>query len=107
MVGTSAVKNEMRAITKLCNGEHKNIVEVFNLGEFADLSYSFIDMELCDMNLETYNKSSWMMSIVATDDSSRGFREMEMWNIMAQIASGISYIHSQGEVHRDLKPVNG
>lgn len=33
--------------------------------------------------------------------------EMEMWNIMSQIASGISYIHSQGEVHRDLKPLNG
>ena len=96
----------MRAISKLCSGEHKNIVEVFQLGEFDDLSYFFIDMELCDMNLDNYNKSGWTMSVIA-EDNSAGFREMEMWHIMAQIASGISYIHGKGEVHRDLKPLNG
>jgi len=106
MVEMKAVNNEMRAIRKLCNGQHKNIVEVFKLGEFADSSYFFIDMELCDINLENYNKSVWTMSLLADDESQR-FREMVMWDIMTQISNGVSFIHGQGEVHRDLKPLNG
>ena len=106
MVDITALANERRAITKLCNGEHENIVEVFKLGEFADSSHFFIDMELCDINLEGYNKSCWTMSVLA-DDSLLGSREMEMWNIMTQISNGVAYIHGQGEVHRDLKPLNG
>ena len=46
------------------------------------------------------------MSVLA-DDSLLRSREMEMWNIMTQISNGVAYIHGQGEVHRDLKPLNG
>jgi len=31
----------------------------------------------------------------------------QVWNIMSQIAGGLSFIHSNKEVHRDLKPQNG
>jgi len=29
-----------------------------------------------------------------------------VWNIMVQLTSGLAHIHSQGEVHRDIKPRN-
>jgi len=34
-------------------------------------------------------------------------RAAQIWNIMADISSGVAFIHSRGEIHRDLKPRNG
>ena len=31
----------------------------------------------------------------------------QIWNIMHHVVSGISFIHSRQEVHRDIKPRNG
>lgn len=86
---------------KLCNGSHKNIITVFHHGEFGDSSYAFIDMELCDLSLDDYNKSIW---VVAKVDGTP--KENYIWNAMMQIASGLSYIHDSKEIHRNLKPSN-
>ena len=98
----SAVQNEIRAMTKLYNERNKNIIQVLGHGKFPDSSYAFIDMELCDFSLDEYNKCTW---IVAQVEGTR--RESHIWNVMMQIASGLSFIHNNKEIHRDLKPSNG
>src|SRR5690348_14323233 len=72
------VQNEIRAITKLCDGRHKNIIEVFRHGEFHDSSHAYIDMELCTVNLEDYNRSNWVVAKVSQQFSSSQ-RALEMW----------------------------
>ena len=101
-----SVQNEKSAIEKLCYEGHKNIVKVIQVSEFADKSYAFIDMELCDLNLEEYNRCTWTM-IQAAHWIPPGFRELEVWNIMKQIAAGLAFIHNHRLVHRDLKLRNG
>ena len=103
----SPAQNEIRAIRKLCNGMHKNIIEVFEIGEFPDSMYAFIDMELCDLNLEDYNKNNWMSSLIHENLNVKGLKELQACNIMKQIADGVVFVHEKGEVHRDLKPRNG
>lgn len=99
------MQNEIRAITKLCDGKHKHIVEVFRHGEFPDSSHAFIDMELGDVNLEDWNRSNWIIGRTS-EYISQSKKTKELWNIMAQIADGLAFIHRNNEVHRDLKPRN-
>ena len=49
------IKNEMRAVVSLCmpHNCHKNIITVFECGCLHSPLY-YIDMELCDFNLETW-----------------------------------------------------
>jgi len=89
-------ENELRVITKLCkSGSHAHIVSVFRLGEVKDSALFYIDMELCDGNLDQFMRERG--SAITLND---------VWNVMLQITSGLAHIHSQGEVHRDIKPRN-
>lgn len=99
---SKAVENEIRAATKLCNGSHKHIITILRHGEFSDLPYVFIDMELCFCSLDEYNKSHW---ILAHFDGCSN--ESRIWDIMMQIACGLKFVHEMKEIHRDLKPRNG
>ena len=75
------MNNEIRAAVKLCTvGQSGNTIEVIRCGQLPRYPYFFIDMELCDFNLETY---------------------------ILQFANGVAFIHRNNEVHRDLKPRNG
>jgi serine/threonine protein kinase len=63
-------------------------------------------MELCQFNLEDYIRGGWPDGF---DIKSR-FASKEMiviWEILGDIAKGLTFIHSLKEVHRDLKPRNG
>lgn len=80
-----------------------------------------IDMELCVLSLTDYIKSQISLKqliIQLSDDTNQGMslvgnerilveKHGESLNILLQITQGIEFIHSQGEVHRDLKPDNG
>jgi len=90
-------------MTKLCDGSNKNIITVFGHGIFGDSSYAYIDMELCDFNLDDYNK--WKKLVVQVEGSPGDNRHI--WSVMTQITNGLCYIHNNREIHRDLKPSNG
>jgi serine/threonine protein kinase len=106
------VENELRAITKLCGrGAHKNIVAILGHGELDNSSLYFIDMELCDLSLETYihrveppNQSESIPYFIR--DAEPPLTALQICNVMIDIVSGLKYIHSHNEVHRDLKPAN-
>jgi serine/threonine protein kinase len=97
------IVNERRAIEKLCMGKsHPNLIHVLQQGRLANSSYFFIDMELCDFNLEQYLLDKPIALFLRN-----GLGNTEILDIMTHLASGVEFIHSHGEVHRDLKPRNG
>ena len=111
------VENEIRAIEKLCtNNGHVNIIKVLRHGWLDTSPYYFIDMELCQMNLEQYISGRFGPAMASTQTSIDG-RDMErnadgskfsiLWDILNQITEGLHFIHNLNEVHRDLKPRNG
>ena len=94
--------NETRAIEKLCKQSHKNIITVFQTGHLRNSPFYFFDMELCSYDLEVYIYHLWRPESYEGANS----RMDIVWDIMVQIANGVSFIHSKNEVHRDLKPRN-
>jgi serine/threonine protein kinase len=104
------ISNEVRAIEKLCKHGHENLIRVFNHG-LLKLNHSiyFIDMELCELNLDEYLHNtitgvpglpSWEFGI------SNGHASFLIFAIVQQIIRAIVFIHDQGEAHRDLAPQN-
>lgn len=102
-------ENEIRAINKLCVGGHVNIIQVFQSGNlpFPGSSRFFIDMELCDRKLDEWITSNREVQVSQIYEYPPGFQELQIWNILSQIANGLAFIHDNDEIHRDLKPSNG
>ena len=103
------IRYELEASKKLLDlGNHaSHVVKVYCVGTLQQRpDYSFIDMELCCMDLawcpwpeSIRGKSPYFDIDVQTSSSIN-------WKIMAGITSGLDFIHSQDLVHRDLKPAN-
>ena len=92
--------------------QHPNIVQVFEFGKFEKDSRSyFIDMELCDENLQNYisGKSiSHLVDWISLRNNAIQWKKPEdILGIADQIIDGLIFIHDQMEVHRDLTPNNG
>jgi serine/threonine protein kinase len=106
------IKNEVRVISKLgAAGGHGNVVNTFNHGWLDDDQYYF-DMEICILNLDDYIcgdlKSNYGISNFADPKSmERELGCLSFVGIIQQITSGLEFLHSIGELHRDLKPRNG
>lgn len=107
--------NEIRAVAKLClSGCDDHIVTVLRHGPLANSSYVYLDMELCDLNLDQYIRKDWdpgmeekVPHFTNRDELGPVIKAAQIWNIMADISSGVAFIHSRAEIHRDLKPRNG
>ena len=105
-------ENETAAIRKICGQKrHTHIVAVLRIGELANTSYYFIDMELCDLTLHDYihptKPPDPAESLpVFIKDKPPPIKAQQIWNVMQQITSGLAYIHSLNLAHRDLKPAN-
>jgi len=85
---------EARAVAAL---SHPNIVEVFDFGEEDGLLY--LVMELCP------DGSVRSLLQQATDEGHLLPLEFGL-DLVEQAAEGLEYAHSQGMVHRDIKPDN-
>jgi serine/threonine protein kinase len=114
LVTKEDVQNEVRAIDIFRgHGISENIVSVIDHG-WLSRSYYYIDMELCEGNLEQYiMKDPELTYELSAAENPRllyaGFEGRGIWNtwdIMEQVASGIEFVHGCGEAHRDLKPRN-
>ena len=93
---------------------HRNLVAVQAHGLIHGMPFTYIDMELCDGNLEDYIRGSQSRKFgMAVNPRLLGLTMSELngigniWDIVEQMADGLQFIHSCGEVHRDLKPRNG
>jgi len=88
------------------NGEHPNIVKVieycWRYFPYPKCTELFaLDMELGDVNLDEYIKSKFIQN------NAIGVPVTEVWNIMVQLSSGLSFLHLHRLIHCDLKPHNG
>lgn len=81
---------EARAAAALC---HRNIVEIYDVGEEDDLYYIVMEYVRGQTLKELINKRGALHYIEAVD-------------IMKQVVSATALAHSMGIVHRDLKPQN-
>ena len=114
-MSTEDINNEIRAVVKLCAAnQNENIVQVIRWGQLPKSPYFFIDMELCDFNLETYVLQDWKPDVARKIPHFANFdlltppqRLAQMLTIMRDIVNGVAFIHRNNEVHRDLKPRNG
>lgn len=103
------ILNEVRAIENLCRGSHPNIIQVFLHGWLRpQRPIYFIDMELCDASLGEFIAGSPRMQTVlnwpkaSKDEQIRYLLEC----FTDHVLSGLVFIHSHDEVHRDLNPRN-
>ena len=106
--------NEGRVVDKLQSATSCcNLITVLKHGWLTDIWCYFIDLELCQGNLEHYIKDSSALSYLSLknprlQDADFGHHGIwNTWDIMEQIGAAVEFIHARGQVHRDLKPPNG
>ena len=66
-------------------------------------------MELCDINLDCYierQRNEAIEKELSYLAAINSFRMDQIWDIMQDITNGVAFIHSEKEIHRDLKPHN-
>jgi len=114
------IENEFRVVLSLCKDEgHPNIVKVLRDGELVPGRLFYIDMELCDFNLHEFIRTRTNPTErLESEDAfvkfpkfgvlSKGLTRLNVtWTIMADIASGLAFIHGKDCIHGDLNPRNG
>lgn len=110
-VTNAEIANEVGVMMGLKRRLPDHIVEILGHGSLGEHTAAyFIDMEYCDINLDEYIRGV-KTSVVGLVEFEMILKDGEIFAFMVcailqQILSGLVFIHSQGKVHRDLRPQN-
>jgi serine/threonine protein kinase len=85
---------EARTIAKM---RHPHIVQLYDFGKYQDTYY---------MVMEYIEGDSLETRLKAVQADGRLLPGTEVWRIIKQMGEGLTYIHEQGVIHRDVKPAN-
>lgn len=109
----SEIANEVRVMMRLESEGQKqdNIVQILRHGSFGPhTGVYFIDLQYCDINLDEYIRGSRPPCLALYSYAeAKGNDDLPLivCGIMQQVLNGLIFIHEKGQVHRDLKPMNG
>jgi serine/threonine protein kinase len=92
-----AIQNETEFLTEL-RDSHPNIVKFLRTGALNSMGFYFLDMEFCDLDLKDY------IHTVLIKNPPSNEKAVHIWTILRQVSRGLEYLHSEGIVHRDVKP---
>ena len=74
-------------------------------------TFYFIDMELCDFNLDVYIRRNFpqhlrgrVRQFLEVDKLTVEEKRGQILGVLRDIIAGVQYIHSAGEIHRILRP---
>lgn len=91
---TSRFVKEARAVAAL---QHSNIVSIYRFGEVDGLYYMAMQyIEGADL--------AWVLNEYVADNELMSLEEV--YTTLNQVSSALDYAHSQGVIHRDVKPAN-
>lgn len=76
---------------------HPNIVSLF--GAWEEEGHLHLQLELCPLGSLAFFLEEYGQQVGALD-------EPRLWKILAELSSGVAYIHGHNILHLDLKPAN-
>ncbi|KAJ1025799.1 hypothetical protein NDA18_004132 [Ustilago nuda] len=86
----------LRALSR-SGKSHANIVSL--LGAWEEEGHLFLQLELCPLGSLAFFLEEYGQQVGALE-------EARLWKVLAELSSGVEYIHGHGILHLDLKPAN-